>query len=108
MIVPRARADVGDDSAALWLARLLAERGDLDELRARADAGDGGAASELADLLAERGDLEEAMQILRAWADAGRGDAGRLATLLTQQGRGAEAERLRRFGLSPDGSIACG
>ena len=46
--------------AALRLAELLAERGDLDGLRARADAGDGHAAMRLADLLAERGDLDEA------------------------------------------------
>lgn len=30
----------------------------------------------------------------------------RLPDLLTEQGRDEEAERLRRFGLSPDGSIA--
>ena len=39
-----ARADAGDGSAAIRLADLLAERGDLDkaeDLRARADAGDG-------------------------------------------------------------------
>ena len=91
------------------LARLLAERGDLDgSLRARADAGDGDAAMELAELLAERGDLDGAAQILRARADAGDGDAERLAELLTQQGRGKEAERLRRFGLNPDGSVARG
>ncbi len=35
----RARADTGDTSAALQLARLLAKRGDLDGLRGRADAG---------------------------------------------------------------------
>ena len=86
------------------LAELLAERGDLDGLRARADAGDGHAAERLAELLAERGDLDG----LRARADAGDRDAaGRLADLLIKQGRGEEAERLRRFGLNPDGSIAC-
>ena len=31
----------------------------------------------------------------------------RLADVLIKQGRGEEAERLRRFGLNPDGSIAC-
>jgi hypothetical protein len=30
-----------------------------------------------------------------------------LADLLIKQGRGEEAERLHRFGLNPDGSIAC-
>ena len=48
------------------------------------------------------------MQILRAQADAGDGDVVQLAGLLTQQGRGEEAERLCRFGLAPDGSIARG
>ena len=78
----------------------------MDELRTRADAGDRtppGAGR----LLAGRGDLDEAVQILRALADAGLGDSWQLAELLTQQGRGEEAERLRRFGLNPDGSIAC-
>ncbi len=101
----RARADAGDWWAASRLADLLAERGDLDELRARADADDFAAASlRLADLLAERGDLDG----LRARADAGDFAASlRLPDLLIKQGRGEEAERLRRFGLNPDGSIAC-
>jgi len=47
------------------------------------------------------------MQILRARADASdAAAAGPPADLLIQQGRGEEAERLRRFGLNPDGSIA--
>jgi hypothetical protein len=99
----RHAADAGDGIAARWLADLLAGRGDLDGLRARADAGDGDAAGRLADLLAERGDLDG----LRARADAGDGIAARrLADLLISQDRGEEAERLRRFGLNPDGSIA--
>jgi hypothetical protein len=106
----RPRADAGDPDAAQRLtelsAGLLAGRGDLDSLRARADDGDGAAARELARLLAGRGDLDEAIQILHLLADAGDGDADLLADLLTKQGRGEEAERLRRFGLSPDGSIA--
>jgi hypothetical protein len=36
----------------------------------------------------------------------GRDAARQLADLLTKQGRRDEAERLRRFGLNPDGSIA--
>ena len=56
----RALADAGNEGAAGQLARLLAERGDLDgELRARADAGDRDAAVRLAELLAKRGDLDE-------------------------------------------------
>jgi hypothetical protein len=61
------------------LARLLAERGDLDGLRTMVDAGDGYAAGLLPELLIE---------------------------LLIEQGRGEEAERLRLFGLNLDGSIA--
>ena len=100
----RARADVDHLYAAVRLADLLAEQGDLEGLRARADAGDQAAASKLADLLAERGDLEA----LRARADAGdEYVGGPLTDLLTKQGRGEEAEQLRRFGLNPDGSIAC-
>jgi predicted component of type VI protein secretion system len=100
----RARADAGDEHAAGQLAPLLAGRGDLDGLRALTDAGDTVAAWRLADLLADRGDLEE----LRALTDAGDWPAaGRLADVLTEQGRGEEAKRLRRFGLNPDGSIAC-
>ena len=94
-------------SAAVRLAGLLAGRGDLDEavqiLRARADADDLLHLLWLIDLLAERGDLDG----LRARADAGDGRAAELANVLIKQGRGEEAERLRRFGLNPDGSIAC-
>jgi hypothetical protein len=78
----RARADAGDEQAAGPLAQLLADRGDLEELRARAYAGDAYAAGQLAQLLADRGDLEEAIQILRAPADAGNGLAARPARLL--------------------------
>jgi thioredoxin-like negative regulator of GroEL len=131
----RARADAGDRHAADQLAELLYRRGDPDGLRARADAGDSFAALRLAELLEERGDRDGAAQVLRAAADAGdsdaalrlarllyrrgdlnglraRADAGdrdaasRLPDLIAEQGRDEEAERLRRFGLNPDGSIA--
>jgi hypothetical protein len=85
-----------------WRVDLLAGRGDLDGLGARAAAGDRQAAGRMANLLTERGDLDG----LRAGATTGDGDAGRLADLLIKQGRDEEAERLRRFGLNPDGSIA--
>jgi hypothetical protein len=62
-------------AAPWWLAKLLADRGDLDGLRARADAGDGPATSQLARLLVERGDLDGAKQVLRARADADDEDA---------------------------------
>jgi len=103
----RAQADAGNEAAASRLAdlqaELLAERGDLDGLRAQADAGNEAAALRLAELLAGRGDLDG----LRALADAGNEAAARrLADVLIKQGQGEEAERLRRFGLNPDGSIA--
>ena len=100
----RARADADGEPAALMLAGMLADRGDLDGLRARADVGDGPASQQLADLLARRGDLEG----LRARIDVGAPYASsELTELLIKQGRNEEAERLRRFGLNPDGSIAC-
>lgn len=55
-----------------FAAALLARRNDLGELRDRADAGDRHAAFRLARLLAERGDLDGAEQVLRAAADARR------------------------------------
>jgi hypothetical protein len=101
--VLRARAEAGDGRAAWSLNGLLAERGDLDGLRARAEAGDGNAGGRLAHLLAERGDLDE----LRTRADSGDWSASQqLADLLMRQSGEEEGERLRRFGLNPDGSIA--
>ena len=107
--VLRARADAGDKHAFGQLAGLLEERGDLDEaaqvLRGlvQADAGDKSAAISLAYLLAKRGDLDE----LRARTDAGDEEAaGLLPRVLIEQGRREGGERLRRFGLTPDGSIA--
>ena len=96
----RRAADAGDGDAAGRLAGLLAERGDLDELRARADAGDGDAAGRLAMLLADRGDLDE----LRARADAGDEDAaGRLAMLLADRG---DLDQLRARADAGDGAAA--
>ena len=104
----RIRADAGDQFAVWRLMELLIEHGDPDEaqqiLRAQADVGDDWAAQWLAYLLAKHGDLGG----LYALADAGNAGAARhLTDLLIEQGRGEEAERLRRFGLNPDGSISC-
>ena len=61
----------------------------------------------LPQLLVGREDLDGAEQILRAQADACDGDvASLIAEVMIKQGRGEEAEQLRRFGLNPDGSIA--
>jgi hypothetical protein len=85
------------------LAGWLLERGDLDGLRARADVGDRYAVHGLAQLLHDCGDLDG----LRVRVGVGDRDAaGQLVDLLAEQGRTEEAERLRRFGLNPDGSIA--
>jgi len=82
----RNQAEAGDGSTAA-LVDLLAQRGDLDELRARADAGDRNAAWRLADLLAERGDLDGVVQILQDQAEAGDEYAAlRLTGLLAERG----------------------
>lgn len=100
----RARADAGDWIAAWRLSDLLAKHGYFDELRARADKGaEWHTARRLARLLAERGCLDE----LHARVNMGDECAGFwLADLLAEQGRAEEADRLRRFGLNLDGTIA--
>ena len=106
--VLRGPANAGVEFAAVWLAALLARQGDADQaqiLRGYADAGIAGAAARLADMLAGQGDLEE----LRARANAGDSSAAKkLPELLARQGREEDAERVRRFGLNLDGSIASG
>ena len=78
----RAQVDAGSEDDTGLLVELLADRGDLDELRVRANAGDGYAA----ELLADCDDVDEAEQILRAQVDAGSEDAAsRLARLLAQR-----------------------
>jgi hypothetical protein len=106
----RIEADGGSKFAAYRLAQGLAEGGDLDGaawiLQARADAGDRDAPQVLAPLLADAGNLQDLLN----QANAGDGDPEQLVFLLVKllnsQGRGEEAERLRRFGLNVDGSIA--
>ena len=96
----RGRARAGplacDRGAAAVLARLLFLRGDLDELRDRADAGNPYAAEQLAGL----DGLRDRVAVGDEYA------AEQLARMLIQRGQREEAERLRRFGLNPDGSIA--
>jgi hypothetical protein len=128
-------ADAGHGFAARRLAELLAQQGQIEELRARADAGDMSAADFLWRWLVQQGQVDDAIKLLRAQADAGDWlAAGRLAELLAQQGRIEElrsevdagtstasrhlldlltergpteqAKELRRWGLNPDGSIA--
>jgi hypothetical protein len=53
------------------------------------------------------GTLDGAEQFVRARVDAGdEWAAEQLPRLMIKQGRGEEAEQLRRFGLNPDGSTA--
>ncbi len=100
----RTRADADDGHAAWQLALLLAGRGDLDGLRTRADAGDGHAARRLAELLAGRGDLDGAVQILRALADVGDEHAAwQLALLLAKRG---DVDGLRARADAGDGHAA--
>jgi hypothetical protein len=100
----RHAADAGDGLAAYRLADLLAQRGDLGELRALAEAGDRPGAAALADLLAERGDLDAAEQILRELAETGDEQAGTdLARLLARRGNLGELRPWPRLatGLAP-------
>ena len=83
---------------------LLEERGDLDGLRARADA---------RRPARRRAAGQGCWKSAATWTGCAPGPTpatgtplSRLAGLLTKQGRREEAERLRRFGLEPDGSIA--
>jgi hypothetical protein len=100
----RTRARAGDQTAATYLARLLFERDDVDGLRDLADGADPGAAPLLlAMLLVERRDLEG---LLGRVAGGDHYAERPLADLLDKLGRKEDAERLRRLGLNPDGSIA--
>ncbi|MFD5089918.1 hypothetical protein ACFWMR_04915 [Amycolatopsis thailandensis] len=125
-------ADSGGVVAAYRLAGLLAEQGQVDELRARAEHGDARyavslaklgqfedairllrphadnhdefATVRLAELLAEQGQVEEAIRLLRARADNGDGTAAvRLAELLASQGL---VEQLRARADNGDGFAA--
>ena len=126
----RARADAGDADAAERLAELLAERGDLDGLRARGRRRRQGRRQRLADCWPSAaawtgcapgptpatgtppGGWPTCWPSAATWTGCAPGPTPatgtppQLAGLLTKQGRGEEAERLRRFGLNPDGSIA--
>ena len=86
----RARADAGNKDSAGHLANLLADRGDLDRLRALADAGDAAASGTWPTCWPNRGDLDEAdeaVELLRAGADAGdKNSARKLADLLATRG----------------------
>ncbi|MFG2072918.1 tetratricopeptide repeat protein [Nonomuraea maritima] len=103
----RNAAQVGDVRAALRLADLLAEQGQVEEalelLRARADAENRFPADRLAWLLAKHGRVEE----LRARADAGDGSAAyQLAKLLAKQGQVEEALELLQAQVDAGNSLS--
>jgi hypothetical protein len=84
---------------------VLAERGDIPALKELADEGDDRAAARAAELLASVGDeagLRDSVN--RGYESA----AERLADVLIASGRAVDGNRLRCFGLRPDGSIAEG
>ncbi|MFE5507577.1 tetratricopeptide repeat protein [Amycolatopsis japonica] len=130
-----AMADAGSESAARVLAKVMLTNGkvddairysegalgsDIDELvsalvddgrpdravellRSKCGSGDRYYTRRLAELLRKLGLVDE----LRARIDLGDEDAAwSLGELLIQQGRADEAERLRRFGMTPEGEIA--
>ncbi len=96
--------DAGVRYAADRLAALLAKQGRTEELRQRADAGDGPAADRLAALLGKQGRTDE----LRREVDAGtwRASEELIRVLASRAETKQKAERMRRFGLNPDGTIA--
>ena len=88
----------------LRLARLLAQQGDLDELRACSEAGDVVATRLLARMLGERGELDEAIQIARELASTGDDLAvRRLDELLAERG---DIDELRARAKAGDGQAA--
>ena len=102
-VYPAGRRGAPDVRAAAdRLADLLARQGRVEELQARADAGDQYAAVSLADLFDRQGRVEEAIAVLQARADVYPADrrgapdvraaADRLADLLARQGRVEELQ----------------
>ncbi|MEV7547993.1 hypothetical protein AB0N89_00030 [Amycolatopsis sp. NPDC089917] len=131
----KAMADAGSESAARILARVMLTNGkvddaahysegalgsDIDELvsafvddgqpdravellRSKSESGERYYTNRLAELLKKLGRDDE----LRARIDLGDEPAARcLGELLIEQGKTDEAERLRKFGLTPEGDIA--
>jgi hypothetical protein len=108
--IDRLRAQIDEGSittAAESLTGLLTARGRdedaIEILRAHADAGNPAAAEALADLLLARGGADA----LRAEVEAGTpGAHRRWLGALRRQGRQDLADRLARWGLTPDGAPA--
>jgi hypothetical protein len=107
----KAAAEAGDLQATGRLVDLLTESGDAEGLWTLADADNLDAARKLAGLLAKRGDIDDLQTlIVSGYLDRGsvieEDGVKQLAKTLTERGRAGEAKRLRRFGLTPDGSTA--
>ncbi|WP_203788294.1 tetratricopeptide repeat protein [Paractinoplanes rishiriensis] len=95
----RRLARTGHSHARWRLAALLAEDGQLDELRERAVAGDRYAARRHAALLVDRGRVDDAIEVLRAEVDAGNRPAARqLFAVLAEFGRFDELKVLANAG----------
>ncbi|MGW8741770.1 hypothetical protein [Streptomyces sp. NPDC055794] len=107
----RDRDRAGDPFVFVWLDFLLEEQGRIEELELRAIAGDQIALERLsyavADHLAAEGQHQDAFTVLRWQADTGMRMAARdLLKWLRRHNRTEEAERLERWGIGADGSIA--
>ncbi|MEU6180679.1 tetratricopeptide repeat protein [Streptomyces coeruleorubidus] len=79
--------DQGNGEVDFMLAHLLAQSGDVDTLLERAADGHADAAREAARLLRERGDVEQAVAVLTPHAEEGSYVGGDLAELLRVTGR---------------------
>jgi hypothetical protein len=95
-------------AASSWLddvrlADLLVDLGRIEELRARADAGDEAAGERLAEWLLHQDDIDQLWDEVHAGTP---GAADALARWLEAHDHIEEAERIRSYGLNPDGSIA--
>jgi hypothetical protein len=103
----RTMAETRDAFAPQILAGLLAETGAHAELAERADAGDGHAAVALARIWTADGRDTEATALLRSVATSGNSVAAcGWVKHLSALGRPQEADRLHRYGLTPNGQIA--
>ncbi|MEU4442751.1 hypothetical protein AB0K14_00320 [Actinosynnema sp. NPDC050801] len=131
----RVLADGHDERASRFMAEQALRQGDLDTATRYAEATDT-TSDKIAKALVEDGQVDRALEFLRSKVDDDGGlssllntllrDHGRdrelraristgdkwawlpLHELLVEQGRTVEAQRLREFGLTPDGEIATG